>query len=76
VQPGSHWSGLTNSGKVARSHRKNARTLRKAQHLEFAARLAKLATTRFFLLVSAVGAEHVNPARKGWEALNSKPRAP
>ncbi|MGC2801763.1 MAG: hypothetical protein WCA41_08005, partial [Candidatus Acidiferrum sp.] len=25
------------------------------------------------LLVSAVGASRVNPARKGWEASNSKP---
>jgi hypothetical protein len=29
--------------------------------------------TWFFLIVSAVGASHVNPARKGWEASNAKP---
>jgi hypothetical protein len=35
--------------------------------------LPEFARTWFFLLVSAVGATHVNPARKGWESAGPSP---
>jgi len=39
--------------------------------------LLELATPRgSLLLVSAVGASQVNPARKGWEKRRLQPRAP